>query len=252
MGVYIGLETGEFSGALWNSLDPGALYPLVGVRNAAQGWSYNKYVRNATGRTTELTNSSDGYDPTLRPWYVGAKAAQGPFWTDVYNFSDGTSGITFGRPLYRPTRTSSRAAADFIGVIGVDVTLADAGNVLEMEVTERFAGAFAYILVHGVAVAAVDMSEEEDEAYQKVRDYEAQLGAAALFGSDDSMYTKILASATPLTDSRSSINLTMVTAFPMKDFRGALNASIVPTAVFAILVLPLACSSCLYCCGHLP
>lgn len=59
----------------------------------------------------------DSYDPRTRPWYQGAAAAQGMFWTDVYPFfTDKAAGITGSQP-YRD------ASGELIAVLGADVKL---------------------------------------------------------------------------------------------------------------------------------
>ena len=59
----------------------------------------------------------DSYDPRARPWYQGAAAAQGMFWTDVYPFfTDKAAGITGSQP-YRD------ASGELVAVLGVDVKL---------------------------------------------------------------------------------------------------------------------------------
>jgi hypothetical protein len=65
--VYLSLETGEFVGAFRNPDDPAN--PLIGVRNAAQGWVYNKYARDSQGRTAEPSFSNATFDPTQQPGY---------------------------------------------------------------------------------------------------------------------------------------------------------------------------------------
>ncbi len=62
----------------------------------------------------------DTYDPRLRPWYVGAEAARGLFWTRVYVFwSDKQPGITASLPV------REAGELDIQGVLSLDISLAD-------------------------------------------------------------------------------------------------------------------------------
>ena len=58
-----------------------------------------------------------GYDPRVRPWYLGASESGGLFWTDVYIFfTDRTPGMTAAHPI----RGDDGAT---LGVIGIDIEL---------------------------------------------------------------------------------------------------------------------------------
>jgi class 3 adenylate cyclase len=75
--------------------------------------------RNASGAEIGRDEDpSDAYDPRTRPWYSGALATTGIFWTDVYPFYTGNApGITAS------TRYLSPEGRHF--VVGVDITLAN-------------------------------------------------------------------------------------------------------------------------------
>ncbi|MGI9335218.1 MAG: cache domain-containing protein, partial [Gammaproteobacteria bacterium] len=71
--------------------------------------------RDELGLVVATENTGDdGFDPRTRPWYVGATASHGLFWTDVYGFfTDQKLGITAALPVYEPRgRLRAVMAAD--------------------------------------------------------------------------------------------------------------------------------------------
>ena len=80
--------------------------------------------RSATGAETGREDDpADTFDPRTRPWYSGALATSGTFWTDVYIFFTGKEpGITAS------TRYRSPEGRQF--VVGVDITLANLSEFL--------------------------------------------------------------------------------------------------------------------------
>jgi class 3 adenylate cyclase len=78
-------------------------------------WIHRNAAGEEIGREEDPT---DTYDPRTRPWYSGALARSGIFWTDAYIFFTAKEpGITAS------TRYQSPEARDF--VLGVDITLAN-------------------------------------------------------------------------------------------------------------------------------
>jgi adenylate cyclase len=80
--------------------------------------------RNAAGdEIGREEDPTDSFDPRTRPWYAGALAASGIFWTDVYVFFTAKEpGITAS------THYQSPEGRNF--VIGVDITLANLSEFL--------------------------------------------------------------------------------------------------------------------------
>jgi adenylate cyclase len=78
-------------------------------------WKY----RDAAGRVVRIeTSENTDYDPRVRAWYTGAKAAGTHHWTDTYVFfTDRRPGITASYPVL------SRDGA-LLGVVGLDIELA--------------------------------------------------------------------------------------------------------------------------------
>jgi len=85
-------------------------------------WTY----RDADLRVTKIEEIPyDRYDPRLRPWYQGAKASKGHFWTDVYIFfTDQKPGITASYPVLGPDGT-------VLGVFGLDIELGELSEFLK-------------------------------------------------------------------------------------------------------------------------
>ena len=75
--------------------------------------------RDEAGRIeTVVEDPADTFDPRTRPWYQGASAAEGLFWTDVYVFfTERKPGLTASSAIYEP---EGRLRA----VAGGDITLA--------------------------------------------------------------------------------------------------------------------------------
>ena len=83
-------------------------------------WVRHNAAGEVIGRDEDPT---DSFDPRTRPWYSGALAASGIFWTDVYIFFTAKEpGITAA------TRYQSPEGRNF--VVGVDITLADLSHFL--------------------------------------------------------------------------------------------------------------------------
>ena len=71
------------------------------------------------------TNTTDSYDPRLRPWYQGAEAKKGISWTDLYIFYTGKKpGITVSHPVLD-------SQGKVAGVIGCDIELAQLSHFLQ-------------------------------------------------------------------------------------------------------------------------
>jgi class 3 adenylate cyclase/GAF domain-containing protein len=83
-------------------------------------WIHRNAQGQAIGREVDQT---DDFDPRQRPWYVGAVAADGLFWTAPYIFyTDRQPGITVAIPDRDPDGRRH--------VYGVDITLAALSNIL--------------------------------------------------------------------------------------------------------------------------
>jgi class 3 adenylate cyclase len=96
--------------------DPDGSFLFV-VRNAQGGYDTKLIDRRAGGHRVTWTrrdasgsvvgtseDPADSYDPRQRPWYTGAVAARGHYWTDTYLFFTlRTPGITHASPHYDST-----------------------------------------------------------------------------------------------------------------------------------------------------
>jgi len=77
-------------------------------------------------RTDNQIGVSENYSTTERLWYQAAVAADGPTWSEIYQFSSDAAvrlGITAVRPYYDDSGT-------FLGVLGTDIVLAQLGDFL--------------------------------------------------------------------------------------------------------------------------
>src|SRR5258708_15001459 len=83
------------------------------------------YENHATGEWLPADVAPVPYDPRSRPWYQGAVARSGPFWSDPYVF---VSTRAPGIPLAVPLKTRS---GELWGVVGVDIGLAPLSKVMD-------------------------------------------------------------------------------------------------------------------------
>jgi class 3 adenylate cyclase/Tfp pilus assembly protein PilX len=110
---------------------------FIMVRRGESGGTGVKVIDNAPGARKVLwirtdaggkeigreEDPTDTFDPRTRPWYAGALATTGVYWTDVYVFFTAKEpGITAS------TRYQTPEGRDF--VVGVDITLADLSRFL--------------------------------------------------------------------------------------------------------------------------
>ena len=65
----------------------------------------------------EEVDTTDSYDPRVRPWYEGAITAKGIFWSDPYIFySSQSPGITISGPTFN-------LEGELSGIVGVDIDI---------------------------------------------------------------------------------------------------------------------------------
>ncbi|MGR3678568.1 MAG: adenylate/guanylate cyclase domain-containing protein [Paracoccaceae bacterium] len=104
----------------------------------------------------DLFSSVDAtFDPRVRPWYEGAAAQSDLFVSPLYIFqSTGRSGVTFSRRILDKT-------GRFIGVAGVDLTMANFGRILDhIRVGEE---GFVFLIGANGDVIAVTSTRKEAE-----------------------------------------------------------------------------------------
>jgi class 3 adenylate cyclase len=83
------------------------------------------YRRDATGQVVAVEEDpADPFDPRTRPWYHGASAMDGLFWTDVYVF------FTTQEPGLTVAHAMRGEAGELLGIAGGDITLAELSSFL--------------------------------------------------------------------------------------------------------------------------
>ena len=127
--------TPQFSGLFFGDAQGAFVYVK---RSEAVSDFRSKIIRvTSEGRDTELIwrdndfrpirkqlDPFDTFDPRSRPWYVKAKQEMASIWTDPYIFFTSMQpGITVASPVYD-------GADNMIGVIGVDIEIAEISNFL--------------------------------------------------------------------------------------------------------------------------
>jgi len=111
-------EDGDFlmvrrmpDGALWTK---SIRHDHDGTRHT--WWTERRLGGSRKAITALREDHNDTFDPRTRPWYRGAKAAGGPYWTDVYVFfTDHLPGVTAAVPWVEDGHLQ--------GVLAVDVSL---------------------------------------------------------------------------------------------------------------------------------
>jgi signal transduction histidine kinase len=90
------------------------------------------------------------FDPRVRPWYLGAVATRGEYWTEVYIFASSQKpGITASIPIYKGKK--------LLGVCGIDIDLSTFSRFLQSIKIEN--QGYAYIIEnkHGRVIAHPDL-----------------------------------------------------------------------------------------------
>ena len=110
--TYQGNASREYVGA--RRLSDGSL--TLSLVNESTGFRNQRWATNNRGeRTSVLKHSERVFDPTERPWYAAAVAADGPIWTPVYaDFSSLVLGITAAQPVHS-------ADGDVVAVLATDL-----------------------------------------------------------------------------------------------------------------------------------
>ncbi|RDI43817.1 cache domain-containing protein [Aquicella lusitana] len=115
LAVYWGDEHGDFIYA--EKAKDGSIVTEIYTRRTLPATHIILY-RNPTGQIIRSVSSDDlSFDPRRRPWYVKAKKAKRPIWTDVYLFEVlNQPGITSAAPVFNKQ-------GQFIGAFGIDISL---------------------------------------------------------------------------------------------------------------------------------
>ncbi|MCA9971939.1 MAG: hypothetical protein KC425_17065 [Anaerolineales bacterium] len=242
-GFFIGNEQGEF---LFTKRFPdGSIGTQVinrGVDPPVRTWTY----RDTAGRVSSVETTTDfTYDPRQRPWYVGAKETQRPFWTDVYIFfTDQKPGITASYPVYDAT-------GQLVSVIGIDIALDELSNFLQAQEVGQHGVVFILndksevVAYPGVSLAAPDADTfrpvtlgDLGSAPLLAAYARHQAGAATPFAFED-QGTRYIASFTPFPeafDQAWQIGIVV----PENDFVGAIRRTNQVSLLISLAILFLA------------
>jgi PAS domain S-box-containing protein len=95
--IYIGQENGVHSGAIRTKNDI-----LISAADASTNNKLARFTANSQGKRLKRVQISENiYDPQTRPWYIAAKAAKKPVWTQIYtDFLTRDLAITAAMPIY--------------------------------------------------------------------------------------------------------------------------------------------------------
>lgn len=94
----------------------------------------------------------DTLDPRERPWYIATAAAKQPQWTEPYLFfSTRSPGLTSGTPIYSKQ-------GDLVGVMGVNIALAELTSFLEKVPLSQHGAAFI-VTGDGTVVASPGLEQ---------------------------------------------------------------------------------------------
>jgi PAS domain S-box-containing protein len=133
--IYLGQANGEFSGIGRQGADGVVLeYGIAGAETGNRFFSYS--LDKASGERLENPIIGDPYDPRVRPWYQAAIAADGPVWSEIYaDFLEARLKITASQPAYD-------LQGNILGVVGVDLVLAQISTFLETLKIGQFGQSF--------------------------------------------------------------------------------------------------------------
>lgn len=246
-GFFIGNEQGDF---IFTKRDvDGSVDVQVIDRSLPtpeRTWTY----RDENGRIESTETTTDfTYDPRQRPWYEGAQAAEGQFWTNIYIFfTDQQPGITAAYPMMDD-------ANNVIGVIGIDVALDELSDFLQTQTVGE--NGVAFIINEAaeiVAYPAIDLAAADGESFRPVHISELEDGAVTTafeqFESGDGggengrfVYSynnqQYIASFTPFPaggDKTWQIGVVV----PRDDFIGSIKRTNQITLIISLIVLTLA------------
>jgi len=155
------------------------------------------------------------YNPTVRPWYLGAIKSKGEiFWTPIYNYD----------PTNEPDITVSRAVFDaketVIAVVGVDLSLSLLSRYIESQKVGKTGGAFV-LDASGAVILPQDLTRKKigkelvEYAFQESKKENKQ---DFRFEREDVEYL-VSVQQFPVTGAYDWVTLTLA---PLDDFLGAL------------------------------
>jgi len=191
------------------------------------------------------------FDARQRPWFLEARAAGRPVWTEVFSlFSGQDSAISAARPLYGP-------GGDFVGVASVDLFLSQIGAFLRTMETEGRGR--SYILDGGGRLVASPAKERiftggtgttlvrkpaEDSLDPLIAASARALAAAPAPGPDFKNLSfeyggqRYIALVSPLPKPEGH-GWRVVTAFPASTYMGRLDGNLAQTAGLALAIIAL-------------
>jgi len=121
-GIYFGGQDGSFVMVMRTDEGPGPFRSKLitfpdGQRRVELIWRDADFNALAYERDTV-----DAFDPRMRPWFEGAQAEGGDYWTDPYIFfSSKAPGVTIGTPVLMIEDVSGQLVSQ--GAIGVDIEI---------------------------------------------------------------------------------------------------------------------------------
>jgi len=139
-----GSVDGRFVGA---TRDPDGR-DLYLIRDERTGDAVLTYSGRPDGKRSNLVRVRQGYDPTKRPWFRRATQAKGASWTGVY-----PSASVPGAVLMTAVKPVKGDDGEVRGVIGADVALKGAGDILRQSV-DQVLGTAVIVDSDGLMVAA--------------------------------------------------------------------------------------------------
>ena len=135
---YVGSEKGEFVGAYSfdESKNDGLqktkiVYFSEKEQKTQLIYNYFDKKGNIVRTEVEKDSSKSHYDPTIRPWYIGAKTTEKAYWSDLYIFASGNKpGITASFPVIC-NNEKHEACGTISAVIGADIEISRISEFLQ-------------------------------------------------------------------------------------------------------------------------
>ena len=247
--LYYGTEQGYFLGIDKSFKDE----PAFKILNEETAPNRVTYSMTADGEPLSEEASSE-YDPRIRPWYIAAKNADGPTWSEIYVSS------AFPVLVISPVTPVKNPSGKVIGVLGIDLTLTEISDFLRsLDVSPN---GEAFIIQRDGILVATSTDEEPftvvngEEQLLNVVDSKTellQITAEEILKKYNNNFANIkvdesiefykdgatyYAQIDIISDGR-GLDWVSVVVVPSNDFLGAVYANLRNTALFGAIVLVL-------------
>jgi adenylate cyclase len=242
---YYGTEQGDFIQAYRNNKDQSVTSKLIDRSLTPPVFSYR--YRDPQGNIVdEASNTTESYDPRVRPWYKGVKETRDTYWTDLYIFHETSKpGITAAAPVVGLDDALQGVVASDITLDGLShflkgLNISDNGIVFILNSNRQFV---AYPDPERMVkeergkirpILAVELNERW--ITDGIRHFEDSGETSFIYESGDEHY---IAKFTPFPASFGK-DWTIVVMLPESDFLGVIDEASATIAIISTIILLIA------------